>query len=96
MLCIQEALLTASGYYEGTGLVASSGKLQVLEKMLRKLRVCVCVTVCVCVVCVCCAHVHALCESLGSCDCHVSPGAGTQSADILTDDQDAGYTGGLP
>ncbi|XP_019855875.1 PREDICTED: chromodomain-helicase-DNA-binding protein 5-like isoform X1 [Amphimedon queenslandica] len=34
----EEAPLTAGGYYEGTALIASSGKLIVLEKMLKKLK----------------------------------------------------------
>ena len=36
---LQEAPLTPSGYYDGSSLVGSCGKLQVLDKMLRKLRV---------------------------------------------------------
>ena len=36
---MQEASLTPGGYYEGSSLISSCGKLQVLDKMLRKLRV---------------------------------------------------------
>ena len=35
---MQEAAVTQYGYYEGGSLVAASGKLVVMEKMLRKLR----------------------------------------------------------
>ena len=36
---MQEAPLAAGGYYEGRALIASCGKLIVLEKMLRKLKI---------------------------------------------------------
>ena len=35
---MQEAAVTQYGYYEGGSLIAASGKLVVMEKMLRKLR----------------------------------------------------------
>jgi len=34
----QEAAVTQHGYYEGVSLIAASGKLVVMEKMLKKLR----------------------------------------------------------
>ena len=35
---LQEAPLTATGYYEGKALIQACGKFVVLEKMLRELR----------------------------------------------------------
>ena len=35
---LQEAAVTQYGYYEGSSLIAASGKLVVMEKMLKKLK----------------------------------------------------------
>ena len=35
---LQEAAVTQYGYYEGPSLIAASGKLVVMEKMLKKLK----------------------------------------------------------
>ena len=35
---LQEAAVTQYGYYEGSSLISASGKLVVMEKMLKKLK----------------------------------------------------------
>ena len=37
-VCLQDAPLTRKGLYEGSALVKASGKLELLEKMLRRLK----------------------------------------------------------
>lgn len=38
LLCLQEAPVLPNGSYDGSSLVKSSGKLMLLQKMLKKLR----------------------------------------------------------